>query len=170
MKLGYRIGRSVIWLLLGVLSLTLNGTINGLSVYFGVAALIAAGLTMIYVFIHFDKNMDEKVLMEMVMDAFSGLIIFTFPYSDNRFFTVVFSFWIAVMGLMMLLAGLTDKKNKELLWFFVLLGISFIISGFSIMHVTETTQNMLNYFIGFMLIIYAGSHFWLLIKLKREIY
>jgi len=170
MKLGYRIARSIIYLALGVLALTLQGNINGLSIYFGVAAVTAAGMSLIYLFLHFDESMARENIIEMMMDGFSGLIIFTYPQSDNQFFIIVFSFWIAIVGVLMLTSGLFNKSNKDFLWFYALLGISYIVSGFSIMHVTKETSGMIGYLIGFVLIIYSGANIWLLTKRKQEIY
>jgi uncharacterized membrane protein HdeD (DUF308 family) len=170
MKLGYRYGRIIVLVILSILAGGLRGDITGFSMYFGAGLLVAAFLSLIYLFVNFDKSLDEKLLMEMILDGFSGLIIFTYPHSDNTFFIVVFSFWIALMGIFMLSAGLFSEKNKEDLWFYVLLGLVMIVSGFSIMHVTEESQGVTGYFISFITFIYACAACRLLWKKKSDIY
>jgi len=170
MKLGFRYTRSIILLILGILSLSLQGNINGLSLYFGIALITSAAMTLIYMFLHFDEHMAKEIIIELLVDGFSGLIIFTYPHSDNQFFTVVFSFWIFIMGALMLTAGLLNKQNKDFLWSYILLGIFFLVSGFSIMHVTAETAGILSYYIGFVLVIYSVAQLWLIAKRKQEIY
>jgi cytochrome b subunit of formate dehydrogenase len=101
MKLGYRTGRNILFLILGFIAVSLKSNINGLSFYFGVAALSSAGLTLVYILLHFDENISREIITEMVIDGFSGLIIFTYPNSNNEFYMVIFSFWLAVMGTLM---------------------------------------------------------------------
>lgn len=171
MKLGFRYTRSIILLILGILSLSLQGNINGLSPYFGIAVITSAAMTLIYMFLHFDEHMAREIIIELLVDGFSGLIIFTYPHSsDSHFFTIVFSFWIFIMGTLLLTAGLLNKQNKDFLWSYILLGIFFIVAGFSIMHVTDETSGILNYYMGFVLVIYSVAHLWLLAKRKQEIY
>jgi len=170
MKLGYRIGRVAVLAILAVLIGRLQGNINGISVFFGAGMLVSAFLTLIYVFINFDKNLDEKVVMEMIVDGFVGLVIFTYPHSDNTFFVIVFSFWIAIMGLFMLAAGLFNERNKDYFWFYVLAGIVNITFGFVIMHVTDDNAGILGYLIAFVLLIYSYSHCRILCKKKHEVY
>ncbi len=170
MKLGYRIGRSLLFLILGFIAISLKSNIDGLSFYFGVAALSSAALTLVYLFLHFDEKITKELIIEMIIDGFSGLIIFTYPNSNNEFYMVIFSFWLAVMGTLMVTAGLLDKKNKDFLWLYILLGISYIVSGFSIMNVSQESMGLVNYFMGFVLVIYAITGGGLLIKRKQEIY
>ncbi len=170
MKLGYRLGRSALLLILAAVAISLKGKIDGLSIYFGVAALTSAGLTLVYLFMHFDESIPRELIAEMIMDIFAGLVIFTYPNSDNEFYLIIFSFWFAVMGTLMLISGLMSKHNKDFLWLYVLLGLSYIVSGFSIMNVTQESTGLVNYFMGFVLIIYAVTNGWLLLKRKREIY
>ncbi len=169
MKLGYRIGRSVLFLILAGIAISLN-KIDGLSLYFGVAALVSAGLTLIYLFMHFDERVTRELVAEMIVDAFSGLIIFTYPHSDNEFYLIIFSFWLTIMGTFMLTSGLLSKHNKDYLWFYILLGISYIVAGFSIMNVSQESSGLINYFMGFVLIIYSVTNGALLVKRKQEIY
>jgi uncharacterized membrane protein HdeD (DUF308 family) len=170
MKLGYRTGRNILFLILGFIAVSLKSNINGLSFYFGVAALSSAGLTLVYILLHFDENISREIITEMVIDGFSGLIIFTYPNSNNEFYMVIFSFWLAVMGTLMVTSGLLNKRNKDFLWLYVLLGISYIVSGFSIMNVSSESLGLVNYFMGFVLIIYAVTNTLLLFKRKQEIY
>ncbi len=169
MKLGYRLGRNVLFLILAGIALSIK-SIDGLSFYFGVAALTSAGLTLVYLFMHFDENVAKELIAEMVVDGFSGLIIFTYPNSNNEFYLIIFSFWLALMGIFMLTSGLQSKHNKDFLWLYVLLGISYIVSGFSIMNVTQESAGLVNYFMGFVLLVYTLTNGWLLIKRKQEIY
>ncbi len=170
MKLVYRFGRVAVLAILSLLVGNLKGGVDGFSVYFGAGMLVAAFLSMIYIFINFDKELDEKLLMEMLVDGFSGLIIFTYPFSDTQFFIVIFSFWIAVMGILLLSAGLFDQNKKESFWFYILSGIVFIVFGFTIMHVTEANQGLLKYLIAFVLLIYAAAHCRFLCIKKQEVY
>ena len=170
MKLGYRTGRSALFLILAGIAISLKNNIDGLSFYFGVTALTSAGLTLVYLFIHFDENIAKELITEMVVDAFSGLIIFTYPNSNNEFYLIIFSFWLTIMGTLMLTSGLLSKHNKDYLWIYVLLGISYIVAGFSIMNVSQESAGLVNYFMGFVLVIYAITNGALLIKRKQEIY
>ena len=169
-KYVFRYGRLIILLILSLLVGNLKGSVDGFSVFFGAGMLLSAFFTLIYVFMNFDKDLNEKLLMEMIVDGFSGLVLFTYPQSDTQFFVVVFSFWIAFQGVLMLSAGLFDKSRVESFWFYVLSGIAFIVFGFSILHVTIENQGILNYLMAFVLIIYAASHCRFLCFKKEEIY
>ncbi|RLD90566.1 MAG: hypothetical protein DRJ09_03910 [Bacteroidetes bacterium] len=118
---------------------------------------------------HFDESVTRELIAEMIVDAFTGLIIFTYPHSDNEFYLIIFSFWLTIMGTFMLTSGLLSKHNKEYLWLFILLGISYIVAGFSIMNVSQESSGLINYFIGFVLIIYSVSNGALIIKRKLNI-
>jgi uncharacterized membrane protein HdeD (DUF308 family) len=170
MKLGYRYARVILLLILAIAALNIHENLKLLSLLFGVILLVSAFLTLIYIFINFDKNLNEKVFMEMFTDAFSGLIIFTYPNSNETFFIITFSFWVAIMGIMMLLAGLFDSDNREYLWFYILLGLVLIVTGFVAMHTTSENTGILKYLISFMLIIYTLSNFRLLHKRKQDTY
>ena len=118
---------------------------------------------------YFDESVTRELIAEMIVDAFTGLIIFTYPHSDNEFYLIIFSFWLTIMGTFMLTSGLLSKHNKEYLWLFILLGISYIVAGFSIMNVSQESSGLINYFIGFVLIIYSVSNGALIIKRKLNI-
>jgi len=47
---------------------------------------------------------------------------------------------------------------------------SYIVAGFSIMNVSQESAGLVNYFMGFVLVIYAITNGALLIKRKQEIY
>lgn len=170
MRLGFRIARGVLYFVLGLLALSLGGKIDGLSIYFGMAAITAAALTLVYLFLHFDEDMPRETVLELLMDGFGGLIIFTYPYSNNQFFIFVFSIWIATMGSLVLTSGLFSRYNKENMWLYILFGISFIVSGFSILHVPMEESSLATYFISFVLIIYGALQLWELLKNKKDIY
>ena len=170
MKLGYRYARLLVILILSVLAFNLKNGVEGFSIYFGAGMLITAFITMIYIFVNFDKKLDGKLVLEMIFEAFSGLIIFTYPESDTAFFIVTFSYWTAVMGGLLLVAGLFDPENRECMWFYTLAGLIFLISGFSIMHITVANQGLLNYYMSFVMLLYVLVNFRLLYKRKKEIY
>lgn len=170
MKIGYRYGRVAVIFLLGVLMAGMKGSTEGFSIFFGAGLLITAFLTLIYLFINFDKKVNEKLIMEMIMEAFAGLVIFTYPMSDNAFFVIVFSFWVTIMGVFLLTAGLYDKKNKDYQWFYILLGIVMILFGFTILHVTKENSGITGYLISFILLIYALAGGYLIKKRKEDIY
>ncbi len=170
MKLGYRYARLAVILILSVLAFNLKNGVDGFSVYFGAGMLTTAFLTMIYVFINFDNELKGNLILEMIFEAFSGLIIFTYPESDTAFFIVTFSYWTAIMGGLLLVAGLFEPENKECLWFYTLAGLVFLISGFSIMHITAANQGLLNYYMSFVMLLYVLVSFRLLYKRKEDIY
>lgn len=170
MKLGYRKARSFILLFSGLLALALNHTMDGYAVAFGITLLVASAFTLIYVFLRFDENINQKIVMEMIMDGFSGLVVFTYPTSDQNFLLIVFSFWILVMGILYLTSGLLEEKNKSYLWSYTLIGIMSIMLGFVIMHYDKDYINSVLYLIGFALIIYSTSNLYFFYKRKQDIY
>ena len=170
MKLSYRIVRSFILLFAGLLAIALNHTIDGFSVVFGISLIIASILTLVYIFLHFDENVNQKTIMEMMLDGFSGLVIFTYPTSDQNFLLIVFAFWIVFNGILLLTSGLMDEKNKPYLWVYTLTGIMAIVLGFVTMHYDAAYMDSVLYFIGFSLLIYSGVNLYLYFTRKTEIY
>lgn len=170
MKLGYRKARSVVLLIAGLLAIALNHTMDGFSVVFGISLIISSALTLIYLFLHFDENINQKTVMEMILDGFSGLVLFTYPSSDQYFLLIVFAFWIVFNGVMLLTSGLLEEKCKPYLWFYVLSGIMVIVLGFVILNYNTVYIGSVLYVLGFSLIIYSGSNLYLYVTRKTEIY
>ena len=130
MRLGYRKARSFILLFAGLLALGLSHTIDGYAVVFGMSLVVSAAMTLVYIFLHFDETINQKIVIEMIADAFAGLVIFTYPYSDQNFLLIVFAFWIVLMGSLLLTSGLMEERNKDFMWFYALVGIVMIMLGF----------------------------------------
>ncbi|NOX84622.1 MAG: hypothetical protein GXO86_01450 [Chlorobi bacterium] len=170
--MGLRIVRSFLLLLAGLLAVALNQVMTGYAVVFGITLVVSAAFTLVYVFLHFDENINQKVIMEMLTDGFGGLILFTSPNTDQNFVLVVFGFWVFFMGILYLVAGLMEEQNKPFLWAYTLLGIITIVSGFVIINfdLEGETMNTVLYLMGFILIIYSVISLYLLFKRKREIY
>ncbi len=108
--------------------------------------------------------------MELIADGFSGIVIFTYPQSDDRFFLVVFSFWIVWMGILCLASGLLDKKHEKLMWLYTLLGIMFVVFGFIIMNYTDEMFNSAIYLVGFIMNIYSLFGLYTILLRKSELY
>ena len=132
--------------------------------------MVSAGLTVLFLFLQFDKPINEKIVMELIADGFSGIVIFTYPQSDERFFLVVFSFWIAWMGMLCLASGLLDKKHEKMMWLYTLLGIMFIVFGFIIMNYTSEMLSSVIYLIGFVTTIYGIFGLYNFLYKKSELY
>ena len=170
MKVGYRKARSIILLFAGLLALGLSHTMEGYAVVFGISLLVSSALTLLYVFLHFDENINPKTVMEMIADGFSGLVLFTYPESNENFLLIVFSFWILIMGMLYLTSGLMEESNKDYLWSYALVGIVLMVLGFVIMNYDEAYKSSVLYVVGFTLLIYSGMNLYLLFKRKKEIY
>lgn len=170
MKLGYRKARAFILLFAGLLAIGLSHTLDGFSVVFGISLVVSSAITLVYVFLHFDENINPKIVMEMIADGFSGLVIFTYPVSNDNFLLIVFSFWIVFMGILLLTSGLLDEENKDFLWIYSLTGIVLMVLGFVVMHYDAAYKSSVLYVVGFTLLIYSGINLNLLFKRKREIY
>lgn len=162
--------RFLILLLAGLAAIFLNQKVDGFSGLFGIALTLSAALTVIFLFLQFDKAINEKVVMELIADGFSGIVIFTYPQSDENFFLIVFSFWIVWMGILCLASGLLDKKHEKLMWLYTLLGIMFVVFGFVIMNYTSEMFNSVIYLVGFVLTIYSIFGLYTIIKRKSELY
>ena len=170
--MGLRITRSSFLLLAGLLAVILNGIMEGYVAVFAITLVVASALTLIWLFLHFDEKVNEKVLMELLADGFGGLVLFTYPNTGNDFLFIVFGFWIFFMGALNVVAGLMDESHKPFFWLYVLMGIISIVFGFVVMNFDLETGkgNVAQYLIGFALIIYAGSSLYLLVKRKQDVY
>lgn len=164
-----RIARSVLLLLTGIAGIAFNQIMGGFSALFGIALSISALLTVSYLFIHLNKEFNPKIILELIADAFSGIVIFTYPHSDEAFYMVVFSFWIVMMGGLFLSGAVRHLKNKETLPVYLLAGIMLIVLGFIIINYTSETINSVNYLIGFAMIIYSGINIYLYLHKKEEV-
>ena len=163
-----RISRSIIILISGIAAVALNQIMTGYSAFFGITLSISALLTVAYLFIHFDKEFNPKMIMELVADGFAGIVIFTYPQSNEAFFMVVFSFWIVFMGALFLSSGLANLRNKESLPLYLLAGIVLIVLGFVIINYVSDSINSVNYLIGFAMIIYAVVNIYIYRTKKAE--
>ena len=170
MKLNLRSIRFLILLLTGLAAIFLNLKVDGFLFLFGMALSISAGLSVLYLFLQFDKPINEKVVMEIIADGFSGIVLFTYPQSDDRFFLIVFSFWIAWMGMLCLASGLLDKKHEKLMWLYTLLGIMFIVFGFVIINYNSEMLTSSIYLVGFILSIYSIFGLHAIFFRKSELY
>lgn len=170
MKLTLRTMRFAILLIAGFAAIFLNQNAGGFSWVFGITLTISTALTVIYLFLQFDKQISQKIVMELIADGFSGIILFTYPQSDESFFLIVFSFWIVWMGILCLTSGLLEKQYEKLMWLYTLLGIMFIVLGFIIMNYNEEMLNSVIYLVGFTLIMYSVFGLYSNIIRKTELY
>ncbi len=151
----FRITRSAFLGLFGLITLILSLSIREFGIYFGVILMISTAISSVFLFLHFDKKIDKNVIIEMAMDGFAGLIIFTYPDPTDRFFMLDFSFWIAVMGMLYMVKGLFEKKNSKYLWLYVLSGIMMIVLGFIILNYSTDYLGSVGYLIGIVLSYYG---------------
>ena len=165
---GYRLSRLILLLLLGIATLALSLSIEIFGVFYGIFLLIGAALTSVYLFLHFDQNIDEKIIIELAIDGFAGLIIFTYPEPNERFIMLDFSFWIAIMGILHVVSGLFNKKNSKLIWLYILSGIIMVVLGFIILNYNTEYIGSIGYLIGFVLTYYGGLGIYLLTKSRKN--
>jgi len=162
MGLGYRYTKYLLLAVLAVATLFLSLSIQEFGIYFGVLLLVGVALMAIYLFIHFDENINEKLIIELAIDGFAGLIIFTYPEPNARFFMLDFSFWIAVMGMLYFVTGLFDKKHSKLFWLYLISGIMMIVFGFIILNYSTDYLGSVVYLISIVLLYYAVLNVYLL--------
>ncbi len=170
MKTGYRISRAALMLIPALLLFLTKISLPGISIVFGVVILLGAFSTMLYLFFHFDKNINSKILMEGLADAFFGLVLFTYPHPDNAFFLIIFSSWIFIMGVLLLVSGLVTMENSDFFWFYILAGITYIAMGFVIMNYNPGLQASIPALIGIILTLLSGTYLYLLIRRKKDVY
>jgi len=166
MGLGYRYTKYILLALLAIVTIALSLSIQEFGIYFGILLLVGVALTSIYLFIHFDKKINEKLIIELAIDGFAGLIIFTYPEPNERFFMLDFSFWIAVIGMLHFVSGLFDKKNSNLFWLYIISGVMMIVFGFIILNYSTDYLGSIVYLIGIVLAYYAFLNIYLLNKNK----
>ncbi|OFY51756.1 MAG: hypothetical protein A2W85_08825 [Bacteroidetes bacterium GWF2_41_31] len=167
MKSIYSIIRSSLLIIIAFASLLLSMTINEFGFFFGVALLIGGALTAIYLFIHFDETLNEKVIMEALIDVFAGLVLLTFPEISQRFVLVDFAFWIAMMGILYLSGGFFNHKKSNYFWLYVLSGLALIIFGFIVMNYNPETLGSVNYLMSFAVILYGIVGIYLAVARKK---
>lgn len=167
MKFIYSIIRFSLFVIIAFASLLLSMTINEFGFFFGVALLIGGSLTAIYLFIHFDETLNEKVIMEALIDVFAGLVLLTFPEISQRFVLVDFAFWIAMMGILYLSGGFFNHKKSNYFWLYVLTGLALIIFGFIVMNYNPETLGSVNYLMSFAIILYGIVGIYLAIARKK---
>jgi uncharacterized membrane protein HdeD (DUF308 family) len=164
-----RIARSIIILLSGIAAVAFNQIMTGYSALFGITLSVSALLTVAYLFIHLDEEFNPKMIMELIADGFAGIVIFTYPQSNEAFFMVVFSFWIVFMGALYLSSGLSNLQNKDKMPPYLLTGIILVVLGFVIINYVSESINSVNYLIGFAMIIYSAVNIYLYFSKKREV-
>ncbi len=174
MGLGYRISRAALLFIPAILALTTDIAFEGLSIAFAAVLLCGAFLTLIYLFLHFDENMNPKILMEGLTDLFVGLVLITFPTpSDNfteRYFFIMFAVWLFINGTFFSISGITDKENTSFFGLYVLVGIGYLTAAFVVMNYRPDLMNSEVWLVSFMMIIYAVIAIYLLIKRKADYY
>ncbi len=170
MKLALRYIRSLLFLFPAGMALATNASLEGLSIAFGIVALTGAFATTIYLFLHFDEKLNDKIVMELLADAFFGLILFTYPNPDGRFFLLVFSAWIFIMGLLFITRGLTKAGIENFYWFYLLTGITYIIAAFVITNYNPDFMATIPFVLGIVLVVYSFVNMYLMVKRKGDIY
>jgi len=164
MGLGYRYTKYALLAILAIATLVFKLTIFEFGIYFGILLLVGVALTTIYLFLHFDENINEKIIIELALDGFVGLIIFTYPDPNARFFMLDFSFWIAVLGMLHFVSGLFDNKNSNFFWLYIISGIMMIVFGFIILNYSTNYLGSIVYLIGIVLAYYAFLNIYLIKK------
>lgn len=170
MGLAYRKLRCIILFIAALLAIALNHTMEGYTIVFGISVLIASALTLIYLFLRFDKDLHQKTVAEMMVDGFSGLVLFTSPYSDDKFFLFVFAFWIFFQGTLLITSGLMEIRNKPYQWHYTLPSMALLSFGFIVMNYNPEMIGSVLYLIGFTLFIYSAIVLYLYKVKKNEIY
>lgn len=165
-----RKARSYLLLFAGLLAIGLSHTMDGYAVVFGISLVVSATTTMMYIFLHFDETINQKIVIEMIADGFTGLVIFTYPSSDQYFLLIAFAFWIVLMGSLLVTSGLMEERNKDFMWVYTLVGIMMMVLGFVTMHYEKEFMDSVLYLMGFSLIIYSGLNLFLMFKGKRDVY
>jgi len=166
MGLGYLYTKYSFLALLAIATIALKLPIQEFGIYFGILLLVGVALTTIYLFIHFDENINQKLIIELGVDAFTGLVIFTAPEPSIRFFMLDFSFWIAVMGMLHFTSGLFDHKASKSFWVYIISGIMLIIFGFIILNYSQDYLGSVIYLIGIVLAYFSFLNIYLLRKIK----
>jgi uncharacterized membrane protein HdeD (DUF308 family) len=166
MGLGYRYSKYILLAILAVATIIFTPTMQEFGIYFGILLLISAALTAVYLFIHFDENINEKLIIELAIDGFAGLIIFTYPEPNARFFMLDFSFWLAVMGILHFVSGLFDNKHSNLFWLYIISGIMMIVFGFIILNYSTDYLGSITYLTGIVLGYLAFLNIYLIKKSK----
>ena len=170
MKLGYRITRAALLLIPAVLIFSTHISLDGVSIVFGASVLTGAFATMLYLFFHFDEKVNTKIMMEGLADAFFGVVLFTYPNPDSKFFLIIFSVWIFYMGTLLLVSGLSTMERTKYFWLYILAGITFLAVGFVIMNYNPAFKASVPSLVAIVLVIYSSVNLYLLLKRKTDIY
>ncbi len=170
MQYNLRKARSILLFLAGLLPLTVSLSSEGFAMMLGIALIVSATLTAIFLFLNFDKKLNQKVLMEGLVDAFAGLVLFTYPQSLDPFLLINFSFWSFFMGVLFLAAGLFDSWNKAFLWIYSLMGIMMVVFGFVLLNYEPDKTVSAFYLVSFVLLFYGVSNLYLMYRKKADIY
>ncbi len=172
MKLGYRITRAILFFIPAVLAMSTQTTLGGLSFVFAGTLFFGALITLIYLFLHFDEFVNPKIIMELLTDAFAGVVLITFPLHNGnlamRYFLIIFSVWLFANGMFLAVSGIMDKENKPWFWLFVLVGIAYISMAFVIMNYNPEYISSAKWLVAFMMIIYGTIALFMLIVRKKD--
>jgi len=168
MKSIYSILRALILIIVSIATLVLSLTIIETGFFFAAALLVGAVLTGMYLFVHFDEQINEKVIMEPLMDAFAGLVIITYPEISQRFVLADLAFWMAMSGILYLASGAFDHQKSSKFWLYVLAGLVFIIFGFTLINYNQEFIGSANYLLAFSVVIYGGISLYLSVVRKKN--
>jgi len=168
MKSIYSILRSSLLVVVAIAGLVWSLTIMEMGFFFGAALLVGAALTGIYLFLHFDEQMNEKVIMEPLMDAFAGLVLLTYPEISQRFVLADLAFWLAMNGILYLAAGAFDHQKTNRFWLYILGGLVCIIFGFTLINYDEKMISSAHYLLSFSILIYGALSNYLSIARKKN--
>lgn len=155
MKPIFSIIRALLLLIVAAAGLFLELTINEFGFFFGISLLLGAALTAMSLFLSFDKQINEKNLMEPIMDGFAGLVILTYPEVSSRFVLSDFSFWIAMMGILYLNSGFFNHQSSKFFWLYILTGLALIVFGFVIINYATEFLSSISYLMSFAAVIYS---------------
>lgn len=155
MKPIFSIIRALLLLIVAAAGLFLELTINEFGFFFGISLLLGAALTAISLFLSFDKQINEKNLMEPIMDGFAGLVILTYPEVSSLFVLSDFSFWIAMMGILYLNSGFFNHQSTKFFWLYILTSLTLIVFGFVIINYTSEFLSSIIYLMSFAVVIYS---------------
>ncbi len=168
MKSIYSILRSSLLVVVAIAGLVWSLTIMEMGFFFGAALLVGAALTGIYLFLHFDEQVNEKVIMEPLMDAFAGLVLLTYPEISQRFVLADLAFWLAMNGILYLASGAFNHPKSSKFWLYMLAGLVFIIFGFTLINYNQDFISSVNYLLAFSIFIYGGISLYLSVVRKKN--
>lgn len=172
MGLRYRIARAALFIIPAIFAITTSMALVGLSFVFAATLFTASFLTLIFLYLHFDEYINPKIIMEMLTDAFVGIVLITFPSPSEsfsvRYFLIMFAVWIFANGIFLITSGIMDRRNKPWFWLLVVVGLTYITMGFVIMNYNPQMMESAKWVVSFTLIAYSGIALFLLLKRKND--